>query len=73
MTAIKERIIGAVTVMSDSDAEDFWEIIKGRFRTSWDDIEEVEPDEIDLQMLKAIEEDPECHQFTKESDINWDE
>lgn len=45
MTAIKERIIGAVTVMSDSDAEEFWEIIKGRFRTSWDDIEEVEPDE----------------------------
>ncbi len=27
----------AVTVMSDSDAEDFWEIIKGRFRTSWDE------------------------------------
>lgn len=73
MTAIKERIIGAVTVMSDSDAEHFWEIIKSKLRTSWDDIEEVEPDEIDLQMLKAIEEDPECHQFTKESNINWDE
>jgi len=73
MTAIKERIIGAVTIMSDSDAEEFWEIIKGKFRTSWDDIEEIEPDEIDLQMLKAIEEDPECHIFTKESEINWDE
>lgn len=72
MTAIKERIIEAVTVMSDSDAEEFWKIIKGRFRTSWDDIEEVEPDEIDLQMLKAIEEDPECHIFTKENEINWD-
>ncbi|MCI9357203.1 MAG: hypothetical protein HFH59_06600 [Lachnospiraceae bacterium] len=73
MTAIKERSIGAVTVISDRDAEDFWEIIKRKLRTSWDDIEEVEPDEIDLQMLKAIEEDPECHQFTKESNINWDE
>lgn len=49
------------------------EIIKSKFRTSWDDIEEIEPDEIDLQMLKAIEEDPECHIFTKESEINWDE
>lgn len=47
--------------------------MKGVLNTSWDDIEEVEPDEIDLQMLKAIEEDPECHIFTKESEINWDE
>lgn len=39
---------------------------------TWDDIEETEPDEIDLQMLKAIEEDPECHEFIKESDIRWD-
>ncbi len=38
---------------------------------TWNDIEEEEPDEIDLQMLKAIEEDPECHEFTKESDIDW--
>lgn len=67
----RKKIIGAVTVMSDSDAESFWEIIKGQFRTSWNDIEEVEPDENDLQMLKAIETDPECHEFTKESDINW--
>lgn len=33
---------------------------------------EEEPDEIDLQMLKAIDNDPECHEFVKESDINWD-
>lgn len=71
MTDVKERIIGAVTVMSDSDAENFWEIIKKQFRTSWNDIEEVEPDEIDLQMLEAIEVDPECHEFMKESDIEW--
>lgn len=38
---------------------------------SWDDIEEEEPDAIDLQMLKSIEEEPECHEFTKENDINW--
>lgn len=56
---------------SKQDAENFWEIIKKQFRTSWNDIEEVEPDGIDLQMLEAIEAAPECHEFTKESDIEW--
>lgn len=46
-------------------------IIK-RFTRSWDDIEEESPDAIDIQMLKDIENDSECHQFTKESDIVWD-
>lgn len=73
MTAIKERIIGAVTIMNDSDAEKFWNIILEHFTPSWDNIEEEEPDEFDLQMLKAIESDPECHEFTSEENINWDE
>lgn len=73
MTAVKEKIMGAVTVMSDSDAEEFWKIILNKYNpVTWDDIEEVEPDEIDLRMLKAIEEDPECHEFVKENDIKWD-
>mgnify|MGYP001041115902 CR=1 FL=1 len=71
MTIAKERIIGAVTVMSDSDAENIWEIIQNQFRSSWDDIEETKPDAIDLQMLKEIEEDPECHEFKSEDDISW--
>lgn len=72
MTSVKERIIGAVTVMNDSDAEKFWNIILTNFSPSWDDIEEIEPDEFDLQMLKAIESDPECHDFIPENEINWD-
>lgn len=71
MTDAKERIIGAVAIMSDSDAENFWEIIKKQFRSSWDDIEEEDPDKTDLEMLKAIETDPECRAFTMESDIKW--
>jgi len=71
MSAVKERIIGAVTVMSDSDAENFWKIIQKKFTPSWDNIEEIEPDEDDIAILQAIEEDPECHKFTKESDIDW--
>lgn len=73
MTAIKERIIGAVTVMNDSDAEKFWNIILDNFTPSWDNIEEIEPDEFDLQMIKAIESDPECHEFVSENEINWNE
>lgn len=74
MTAVKEKIIGAVTVMSEHDAEEFWNIILKKFTSvGWDNIEEEAPDDIDLQMLKAIETDSECHVFTKESDINWNE
>lgn len=72
MTAVKEKIVGAITVMSDADAEELWDIIVQKYTpVSWDDIEEVEPDEIDLQMLEAIDKDPDCHVFTKESDISW--
>lgn len=73
MTAIKEKIIDAVTVMSDNDAEMFWNIINQQFKSvDWENIEEIEPDDIDLQMLKAIEDDPECHEFTNEKDIDWE-
>ncbi len=71
MTAIKEKIIGAVIVMNDADAKFFWELIEKKFSPSWDDIEEM-PDEIDIQMLEAIEHDPECHEFTRKQDIDWD-
>ena len=30
---------------------------------SWDNIEEIEPDEFDLTMLREIENDPDCHEF----------
>lgn len=66
MTAIKERIIGAVSLMSDREAEAFWNLIQSRYiilPKSWDDIEEIEPDEIDLQMLEEIKNDPDCHSF----------
>ncbi len=72
MTAVKERIIGAVTVMNDDEAERFWNIIVNRFAPSWDNIEEEEPDEFDLQMLKAIETDSDCHKFTLEAEIDWE-
>lgn len=71
MIAVKEKIFGAVTVMSKSDAETVWEFIVKTHSRSWDDIEEVAPDEIDIQILKEIEDDPECHEFVKDNDISW--
>lgn len=71
MSAVKERILGAVSIMDDSDAESLWEYILSTFRSrsSWDEIEEVEPDEIDLMMLKEIEEDPQCHEFISSEEL----
>lgn len=58
MTPVKEKIIGAVTVMTNADAESFWELIQKKYAPSWDAIEEEEPDETGLQMLEAAKEDP---------------
>lgn len=51
--------------MSDNDAEAIWKLILEKYDSSWDKIEEEIPDEIDIQMLDAIDKDPECHVFTK--------
>ena len=71
MTAIKERILGAISVMSDSDAEDVWAYIITRFPSrSWDEIEETVPDEWDRAMLKEISENPECHEFISQDQVS---
>lgn len=54
-------------------AEKFWKIIQKQFSPSWNKIEEIAPDKMDLIMLNEIEKDPECHEFTNESEINWNE
>lgn len=70
MTAVKERILGAITVMSDTDAEKIWYIIKNNFSNDlWDNIEEIEPDELDLKILKEIENDPDCKEFISQEEV----
>ncbi len=69
MSAVKERIIGAVSIMSDGDAEIIWNMILNQFSSSWDSIQETEPDGIDLQMLADIENDPDCHEFIPASEF----
>ena len=72
MTAIKERLIGAVTVMDDETASRLWSVIMSDFvPNSWDEIEEEEPDEFDEQMLEDINHNSECKVFTPEPDIKW--
>ncbi len=64
MSAVKERILGAITVMNDADASSIWDFIVNKFLGhSWDNIEEAKPDEWDLKMLQEIANDPECHEF----------
>ena len=63
MENIKERIIGAVTVMSLDEANKIWDIILKEYSNSWEDIEEIEPDEWDIKMLEDIENNPECREF----------
>lgn len=68
MSAVKERILGAVTIMNEDDAQMLWNIITQTFGANWDDIEEVEPDDWDKQMLSEIKDDPECHEFVSAKD-----
>lgn len=71
MTATKERIIGAVSLMNDKEAEFFWKMIQNRYIISpktWDDIEEVEPDEFDLMLLEEAHNNPECHEFVSKEE-----
>lgn len=69
MNAIKERIMGAVTVMNDEQAEKIWNIIKlSMSDNTWENIEEVEPDELDIRMQREIDSDPDCKEFVSSDD-----
>jgi len=36
---------------------------------TWDDIAEVEPDAIDLEMIKEIENDSDCHIYVSRDEL----
>ena len=58
MLNVKERIVGAVTIMSDEDAEKVWNMIQAAFALA--NTEEVEPEEDELLALNAYHNgDPE--------------
>ena len=51
MSNVKERILGAVTVMSDADAEKVWNLIQGTF--TLENAEIVEPDADEVEAMDA--------------------
>lgn len=60
MSSIKERLFGAITVMDENMATRLWDVVLGMTAGAWDQIEEDEPDEIDLEMIREAETNPDC-------------
>lgn len=46
MSNVKERILGAVTVMSEADAQKVWELIQAAFTLSNAEVIEPTPEEL---------------------------
>jgi len=64
MSNIKERLLGAITVMDDASAMRLWDFVLELSGNGWDAVEEVEPDDIDLQMIQEAKNDPDCQVFS---------
>ena len=69
MVVVKEKIKTLVDVMPVNEAENLLTYIINNFQLKsdidlWDSIEEVEPDEIDKQMMYEMENDPDCNDFS---------
>lgn len=63
MSNVKERLLGAITVMDDSRAQRLWDYVLELSGSGWDTVEEEEPDEVDLEMIREAASDPDCHMF----------
>ena len=71
MTATKGAIIQFIESMDDASAGIVLDWLNKHFNDAngWDAIEEIEPDEIDLDMLKEIDDDPDCKVFISEDEL----
>lgn len=68
MSNIKERILDAVTIMSEQDAEKVWNLIQATFALT--NAEEVEPDNDELNALNAYHSgDPEYQAVISQEDL----
>lgn len=63
MSNVKERLLGAITVMDETTAARLWDFVLEITDSRWEAIEEVKPDEIDLKMIQEIQSDPDCKTF----------
>lgn len=66
MSIAKSKLLMMIELMQDDDAQNLLEYLTSHFtltrKISWDDIEEVSPDEWDLVMLNEIKNTPEEQQ-----------
>ena len=68
MSNIKERIFGAVTVMSEEDAQKVWELIL--FTFSLDSIEQVLPEPEEQAAINAYQNgDPDYQPSVSQEDL----
>ena len=68
MSNIKERIFGAVTVMSEEDAQKVWELILSTF--SLDSIEQVLPETEEQAAINAYQNgDPDYQPSVSQEDL----
>ena len=67
---MKERLLGAITVMTESEALKLWNIVEQLYSDDWEAVEEVPPDEIYLQMIHDAQNDSDCHSFLSAEDSN---
>ena len=71
MNEFKRRNLAAVRVLDDEESEKLWNIIYKDFRDAaeWSLMPEEEPDEFDLEMIREIENDPDCHVFITSEEL----
>jgi hypothetical protein len=74
MSVTKEKILRTIELMDDDNAVLVLDWLNRNFvmtykKAEWDDIEEVEPDEIDLEMMADIEINPDCKEFISEEEL----
>ena len=68
MSNIKERIFGAVTVMSEEDAQKVWDLILSTF--TLDNIEQVVPEPDEQAIMKAYKNgDPNYQPSVSQEDL----
>ena len=74
MISLKAQIVKTVEQMDDESAFAVWDLLSRHFGTpfkkiTWDDIDEIEPDEWDIKMLINIENNPDCHEFISQEEL----
>ena len=68
MSNVKERILGAVTIMKEEDAEKVWQLIQATFTLA--NAPEEEPTEEEARIFKAYHDgEPEYQPFMTHEDL----